>query len=328
MATLVTGAAGYIGSVTVESLRSEGNAVAALDDLSQGHRLALDPSIPFYQGDIGDEGLLATIIEKHSIDSCIHFAAFASVEESVKDPMAYFDNNVAKGMSLLRSLLKANVRQLIFSSSCAVYGDQQEVPIQEEAKKWPKNPYGWTKLFFEQMLDSYSRAYGLKFVALRYFNVAGASDRHGECHNPETHLIANVLQAAAGKRRDIAVYGTDYATPDGTAIRDYIHVCDLADGHILALEYLRNGGECEFLNLGTGIGHSVTEVIECARQVTGRKIATTMEGRRAGDPPELVAEPSRAKTILGWTPKRSDLQTILRTAWKWQLDHPHGYTAS
>ncbi len=328
MATLVTGAAGYIGSVTVESLRSKGNAVVALDDLSQGHRLALDPAIPFYDGDIGDEGLLATIIAKHSIDSCIHFAAFASVEESVKDPMVYFDNNVAKGMRLLQSLLNAHVRQLIFSSSCAVYGDQQEVPIQENAKKWPRNPYGWTKLFFEQVLDSYSKAYSLKFVALRYFNVAGASEKHGECHDPETHLIANVLQAASGKRTDIAIYGTDYATPDGTAIRDYIHVCDLADGHILALEYLRKGGESEFLNLGTGKGHSVMEVIECARKVTGRQIATKTEGRRAGDPPELVAEPSRAKTILGWTPKQSDLPTILRSAWQWQLGHPHGYTGS
>ena len=328
MATLVTGAAGYIGSVTIETLRSKGNAVVALDDLSQGHRLALDASIPFYEGDIGDEPLLATIAEKHAIDSCIHFAAYASVEESVKDPMAYFDNNVAKGMVLLRALLRANVRQVIFSSSCAVYGDQQEVPIHENAKKWPKNPYGWTKLLFEQVLDSYSRAYNLKFVALRYFNVAGASKTHGECHNPETHLIANVLQAASGKRQDIAVYGTDYPTPDGTAIRDYIHVCDLAEGHVLALEYLKRGGACEFLNLGTGKGHSVREVIECARQVTGRQITAKTEERRAGDPPELVAEPSKAKAILGWSPKRSDLPTILRSAWQWQLDHPRGYTAS
>lgn len=328
MATLVTGAAGYIGSVTVDSLAGKGQDVIALDDLSQGNRLALDPSIPFYQGDIGDERLLAAITEKHPIDSCIHFAAFASVGDSVRDPMAYYENNVAKGMTLVRSLLKANVRQMIFSSSCATYGDQQRVPIPEDAPKWPKNPYGWSKLFFEQVLESYAVAYNLRFVALRYFNVAGASERHGECHEPETHLIANVLQAALGKRKEISVFGNDYPTPDGTAIRDYIHVSDLAEGHILALEYLRKGGAPEFLNLGTGKGHSVMEVIECARKVTGHQIAVSIEARRQGDPPELVAEASKARRILGWSPTRSDLRTIIRSAWEWNSRHTDGYLAS
>jgi UDP-glucose 4-epimerase len=327
MAILVTGAAGYIGSVTVDSLLTRGNAVVALDDLSQGHRAALDPAVPFYQGDIGDESLVAAITKEQHIDACIHFAAFASVGDSVKHPMAYFENNVEKGMKLIRCLLNAGVRQIIFSSSCAIYGEQEEIPIGEDAKKWPTNPYGWSKLFFERILDSYAAAYDLKFVALRYFNVAGASEKHGEVHEPETHLIANVLQAAAGVRKDIAVFGNDYPTPDGTAIRDYIHVCDLAEGHILALEYLRKSGVSEFMNLGTGKGHSVMEVIECARAVTGRQIITSTEGRRPGDPPELVADSRKAKRILGWTPKRSDLQTIIRSAWEWSVRHPQGYAA-
>ena len=325
MAILVTGAAGYIGSVTVDGLLSRGYEVAALDNLSQGHRLALDLEVPFYEGDIGDEALLSAITTKHPIDSCIHFAAFASISDSVKDPMAYYENNVEKGIRLIRLLLKAGVRQVIFSSSCAVYGEQQKVPIPEDALKWPKNPYGWTKLFFEQLLESYDKAYGLKFVALRYFNVAGASEKRGECHDPETHLIANVLQAASGKRKEIEVFGNDYPTRDGTAIRDYIHVSDLAEGHVLALEYLKKGGASEFLNLGTGQGHSVQEVIECARGITGRTIAATIRARRPGDPPELVAEPKRAKAILGWSPSQSDLATIIRTAWVWGARHRNGY---
>lgn len=325
MAILVTGAAGYIGSVTVDSLLSRGNAVIALDDLSQGHRLALDPSIPFYQGDIGDAALLARIMKDHRIDACIHFAAFASVGDSVRDPKTYFENNVQKGIGLVNGLLSANVRRLVFSSSCAVYGEQKTVPIAEDVPLWPTNPYGWSKLIFERMLESYDAAYGLKFMALRYFNAAGASENRGEDHEPETHLIANVLQAALGKRKEVSVFGNDYPTPDGTAIRDYIHVSDLAEAHIQALEFLRRGGAAEFLNLGTGKGHSVMEVIECARKVTGRQIAASIEARRPGDPPELVAESSKARKILGWSPTRSDLQTIIRSAWEWNLRHPEGY---
>jgi UDP-glucose 4-epimerase len=325
MATLVTGAAGYIGSVTVDSLLARGDNVVALDDLSQGHRLALDPAVPFYHGDIGDELLLAKIATEHPIDSCIHFAAFASVGDSVRDPMAYFQNNVEKGLILLRQLLKAGVGRMIFSSSCAIYGEPREVPIQEGTGKWPKNPYGWSKLIFEQVLDSYGAAYGLKFVALRYFNVAGASEKRGEVHDPETHLIANVLRAASGEQEYIQVFGNTYPTPDGTAIRDYIHVSDLAEGHTLALQYLRNGGASEFLNLGAGKGHSVMEVIESARKITGKQIYVKIKAPRPGDPAELVADPSKARSVLGWSPARSDIQTIVGSAWEWKMNHRNGY---
>jgi len=328
MAILLTGGAGYIGSVTVEHLLSQGEAVVALDNLSQGHRLALGTIVPFYVGDIGDVALLARIIKEHRIESCIHFAALASVDDSVKNPMAYFENNIEKGMTLVRALLQAGVRNVVFSSSCAIYGEQKTIPIVEDAPKWPKNPYGWSKLFFERLLESYDSAYGLKFVALRYFNVAGASEKHGEVHEPETHLIANVLQAASGKRRDIAVFGDQYPTPDGTAIRDFVHVSDLAEGHALALQYLQRGGSSEFLNLGTGKGYSVREVIECARQVTAREITITVQEPRPGDPPVLIAEPSKARAVLGWSPTRSDLPTIIRSAWEWSLRNPNGYARS
>ena len=269
MAILVTGGAGYIGSVTVERLRAANEAVVVLDDLARGHRAALDAGLPFYQGRVGDYALIDRISREHKIDSCIHFAALAYVGESVEKPAAYFENNVEHGIILVRALMDAGVRHFVFSSTCATYGEPEELPIHENATQRPTNPYGWSKLIIERLLDSYSRAYALQFVALRYFNAAGATSRNGDHHEPESHLIPNVLAACAGENREISVFGNDYPTPDGTAIRDYIHVSDLADAHVRALNHLRTGGDPEFLNLGTGMGYSILEVINAARKVTG-----------------------------------------------------------
>jgi UDP-glucose 4-epimerase len=228
----------------------------------------------------------------------------------------------------LGHLLNAGVRRVVFSSTCASYGEPKQMPISEDCPQWPVNPYGWSKVFLERLLDSYDRAYGMKFVALRYFNAAGATERLGEHHDPESHLIPNILTAAAGDAPVVTVFGGKYPTPDGTAIRDYVHVSDLADAHVRALEYLRRGGNSEFLNLGTGHGYSVLEVIEAARQATGRKIAIRIEPPRAGDPPRLVADAAKAKTILGWEPVKSDLRSIISSAWEWRQRHPRGYSPS
>ena len=325
MAILVTGGAGYIGSVTVDYLLSRGEKVVVLDNLIRGHRQAVDAGIPFYQGDVGDKALLAQIACNHELESCIHFAALAYVGESVVEPKLYFENNVQKGIGLIGSLLQAGVRRFVFSSSCATYGEPEALPIKEDSRQWPTSPYGWSKLLLERLLNSYDLAYGLKFAALRYFNAAGATERRGEDHKPETHLIANVLQSASGKRSELSVFGNTYATPDGTAIRDYIHVSDLAEAHGLALEYLRRGGHSEFLNLGSGRGYSVLEVIECARQVTGKPIRIRMEPPRPGDSSVLIADATKAQNILRWTTRQSDLPTIVRSAWNWGLQRPGGY---
>ena len=327
MAILVTGGAGYIGSVTVERLRAKGEQVVVLDDLERGHRAALDTDIPLYRGKIGDRELVARIAREHDLESCIHFAALIEVGESVKDPAKYFENNVGDGISFMSALVRLGVRRLVFSSTAAAYGDPERIPITEESRKWPKNPYGWSKLFMEQLLDSYDTAYGLKFTALRYFNAAGATEKCGEDHRPESHLIPNVLSAALGLHPAIRVFGNNYPTPDGTPIRDYIHVIDLADAHILALEHLRCGGPSDFLNLGTGRGYSVLEVIQCAREITGKQIPVQMEPPRPGDPARLVADPSKAKSVLGWEPRMSDLPSIVRSAWQWRLRHQQGYAA-
>jgi UDP-glucose 4-epimerase len=328
MAILVTGGTGYIGSVTIERLIARGEQVVVLDDLAHGHRAALPAEIPFYSGKTGDRQLVARIAREHSLESCIHFAALIEVGESVLDPARYFENNVGDGIALLGELLRAGVRRLVFSSTAAAYGDPEQIPITEQSRKWPKNPYGWSKLFMERILDAYDTAYGMKFVALRYFNAAGATENCGEDHRPESHLIPNVLAAALGSEQVIRVFGNNYPTPDGTPIRDYIHVVDLADAHIRALEHLRSGGQSDFLNLGTGRGYSVLEVIECVRKVTGRDIPMRIEPPRAGDPARLIADPSRAKALLGWEPAVSDLHTIVRTAWDWRLRHPQGYEGS
>lgn len=324
MAILVTGGTGYIGSVTVERLLAKGEQVVVLDDLAHGHRAALPANIPFYQGSIGDRSLVAKITREHTLESCVHFAAMIEVGESVVQPARYFENNVAQGIALLGELVQAGLLRIVFSSTAAVYGDPEHVPLAETSRKWPNNPYGWSKLFMEQILDSYSTAYGLKFVALRYFNAAGATKTCGEDHHPESHLIPNVLSAALGQR-SIRVFGNNYPTPDGTPIRDYIHVADLADAHIRALAYLRAGGASDSLNLGTGHGYSVLEVIDCAREITGREIPVLIEPPRAGDSARLVADPSRAKALLSWEPSASDLRSIIRSAWDWRLLRPNGY---
>lgn len=321
MAILVTGGAGYIGSVTVEHLLAEGESVVILDNLSRGHRTALAPGIPFYQGNVGDRALLRRILGQHEIDSCIHFAALAYVGESVAEPARYFENNVEQGLALLGVLLEASVRRFVFSSSCAVYGEPERIPIPEDHPQRPTNPYGWSKFMLERALEWYDRAYDLKFVSLRYFNAAGATARHGEIHEPETHLIPNVLRAAEGRIPFVSIYGATYPTPDGTAIRDYIHVADLATAHLQALRYLRSGGRSECLNLGTGRGYSVLEVIETAQRITGRPIPAENAPPRPGDPSRLVADATRARLILGWEPVLSDLETIIRSAWQWQMSH-------
>lgn len=324
MAILVTGGAGYIGSVTVELLQRKGESVVVLDDLARGHRGSLGGGVPFYQGKVGDRILVERITKEHEINSCIHFAALAYVGESVENPAMYFENNVEQGVAFVGCLVKAGIRRIVFSSTAATYGEPKRIPIEEDDSQWPTNPYGWSKLFMERLLASYDRAYGLKFVALRYFNAAGATERSGEHHDPETHLIPNVLAAAADSSRHISVFGDNYPTPDGTPIRDYVHVSDLANAHILALDHLKHGGNSQFLNLGTGEGYSVFQVIESARKATGKTIRTKIEAPRAGDPARLVANGAKAKQVLGWTPE-SGLEAIIRSAWEWKLRHPRGY---
>ena len=325
MALLVTGGAGYIGSVTVELLREAGTAVVVLDNLSRGHRSAVSPDVPFYQGNIDDHSLVTRLVREHEVDACIHFAAYAYVGESVSEPSLYFDNNVRQGIALLDSLRVAGVRKLVFSSSCATYGEPQSIPISESHPQWPANPYGWSKLVLERALEAYDRAYQFRFISLRYFNAAGATADHGEDHRPETHLIPLVLAAARGAIGHATVFGSDYPTPDGTAIRDYIHVVDLGKAHILALGHLTRGGPSEFMNLGTGRGYSVLEVISATRAVTGLPIETRVEPRRPGDPSRLVADCGKANNVLGWQPAYTDIASIIGSAWEWSQGHPMGY---
>jgi UDP-glucose 4-epimerase len=317
MTILITGGAGYIGSVTTELLRARGEQVVVLDNLSRGYRDAVTSEIPFYEGNVGDRDLVARITREHDIDACIHFAAFAYVGESVTEPALYYENNVAQGINLLSALVKAGVRRFVFSSTCATYGEPQQIPIDETHPQLPANPYGWSKLFVERILADYDRAYDLRFVALRYFNASGASPDRGERHDPETHLIPLVLKAAQKKLDHVTVFGDDYPTEDGTCVRDYIHVSDLGDAHALALDYLRNGGPSTAINLGNGQGYSVLEVINAARDVTQREIPIEIEGRRAGDPSHLVADSSKARSVLGWKPQHADLATIISSAWDW-----------
>lgn len=329
MAILVTGGCGYIGSVTIELLQAQGEAIVVLDNLSRGHRAAIASGTAFYQGDVGDRALVEAIAREHDIESCIHFAAFAYVGESVESPALYYKNNVEQGIALFDTLVKVGVRRVVFSSTCSTYGEVGAGKISETDSQQPTNPYGWSKLFIERLLQSFDLAYGLKFVALRYFNAAGATKQHGERHDPETHLIPNVLAAAQGDIPYVSVFGNDYPTPDGTPIRDYIHVADLGDAHIRALEHLRSGKGSDFFNLGNSRGFSVLEVIEAAREVTGLAIAHKVEPARAGDPSHLVAEAEKARRILGWQPHYTDLAEIIRTAWEWKLlSSEGGYPSS
>ena len=324
MAILVTGGAGYIGSATVEFLAQSGETVVVLDNLVYGHRAAIDKTIPFYKGNVGDADLVKQIVGVHKINSCIHFAAFAYVGESVTNPAKYFENNTEQTNKLLNSLIETDVRNFIFSSTCATYGDPVRIPMDETHPQNPVNPYGWSKFMSERIMESYAAAYGLNFVALRYFNAAGATEKCGEFHDPETHLIPNILKAADGEIPFISVFGGDYDTPDGTCIRDYIHVTDLADAHRRALRFLA-GGNSTKINLGNGKGFSVLEVIEAARRITGKNIEVKIEPRRAGDPARLIADATKAREMLGWQPQFTEIEKIIETAWNWKKLHPNGY---
>ncbi|ANV84259.1 UDP-glucose 4-epimerase GalE [Picosynechococcus sp. PCC 7003] len=318
---LVTGGAGYIGSQAVLSLQRRGYRVIVLDNLVYGHRdlVASVLKTELIVGDTGDRPLLDQIFADHKIDAVMHFAAYAYVGESVTAPAKYYRNNLVGTLTLLEAMIAAGVKQFVFSSTCATYGEPSEIPIPEAHPQNPINPYGMSKLMVEKMLWDFDRAYGLRSVMFRYFNAAGADPEGnlGEDHNPETHLIPLVLFAALGKRDSISIFGTDYPTPDGTCIRDYIHVSDLADAHVLGLEYLLQGGATDAFNLGNGNGFSVKEVIEAARKITGRNIKAIATDRRPGDPPSLVGSSAKARTILGWQPQYADLETILQHAWHW-----------
>jgi UDP-glucose 4-epimerase len=325
MGVLVTGGAGYIGSVAVEDLVNRGEDVVVLDNLVYGHREAVADNVPFYEGSIGDKELIKKIIDKHPIDACMHYSAYAYVGESVEQPAKYYENNFVETLHLLDALRDSGVNRFIFSSTCATYGVPQRIPIDEKHPQWPINPYGWSKLMVERALADYDHAYGSKYVALRYFNAAGASQRCGEDHDPETHLIPLVLKAAMGKIPKVSIFGTDYDTPDGTAVRDYIHISDLSSAHLLALDHLRAGKDSQFINLGNGNGYSVKEVIDTARKVTGRDIPVENATRRAGDPPQLVGDSRKAREVLGWKPAFPELERIIESAWYWHESHPDGY---
>jgi UDP-glucose 4-epimerase len=325
MRILVTGGAGYIGSHAARFLDRAGHEVWVYDNLSRGHRAAVLPG-RLIEGELADQSRLADAMRQRKIDAVMHFAAFALVGESVADPAMYYRNNVLGSLSLLDAMRGAGVARIVFSSTTATYGAPNRIPIREDEPQLPINPYGFTKLAIEHALADYAAAYGFAYAALRYFNAAGASPDGdlGEDHDPESHLIPIVLQVALGQRERITIFGNDYPTPDGTCIRDYVHVDDLADAHLRALERLEPGkGLC--VNLGTGRGHSVREVIEACRRVTGHSIPETHGQRRPGDPPELVADASLAAKVLGWQPQLGDLTEIVSTAWRWHSTHPRGY---
>jgi UDP-arabinose 4-epimerase len=319
---LVTGGAGYIGSHACKALAKAGYEPVAYDNLIYGHKEAVRWG-PFVEGDIGDRAKVAETIRRHNIGAVMHFAAFAYVGESVEKPDKYFQNNVVNSLSLFDAMRDTGVKEIVFSSTCATYGLPETMPIREDTPQLPVNPYGETKLMIEKALHWYGVAYGIRHVALRYFNAAGADPdgEIGEMHDPETHLIPLILDAAAGRRANIGIFGTDYPTRDGSAIRDYIHVQDLADAHIRAQQYLAKGGESVAINLGTGNGHSVREMIEAARRITGKEIPTKESPRRAGDPPVLVADSRLAKDKLGWVPAMDSLEKIIGTAWTWHQKH-------
>lgn len=326
MAVLVTGGAGYIGSHAVAALLEKGEQVVVVDNLYQGHREAVLGG-KLYEGDLRDADFLARVFQENEIDGVIHFAANSLVGESMKDPGKYYHNNVYGTLCLLEQMQKAGVSRIVFSSTAATYGEPERVPIDEYDRTVPTNAYGETKLAMEKMIRWFDVAHGIKFISLRYFNAAGAhsSGKIGEDHDPETHIIPLVLQVALGQREFISVFGDDYPTDDGTCIRDYIHVSDLADAHILALDRLRDGGDSAIYNLGSGNGYSVKQVIDVSRQLTGHAIPAKIEPRRAGDPAVLIASSARARSELGWAPRREKLEDIIGSAWGWHQQHPNGY---
>jgi UDP-glucose 4-epimerase len=321
MKILVVGGAGYIGSVCAELLLDAGHTVSIFDNLSEGHRVAIDPRAEFIECDLEDRQSVERLLVRRQPDAVMHFAANALVGESMQNPSKYFRNNVANGLNLLDAMLEAGVQKLIFSSTCAIFGPPDRVPIDETMPTRPINPYGESKLAFEKILRWYDQIHGLKFVSLRYFNAAGASEKFGEDHRVETHLIPNVLKVALGEKPAVEIFGTDYETPDGTCIRDYIHIIDLAQAHILAL----GASKSEFYNLGTGGGSSVREVIDACRKVTGSKIDIVEKPRRLGDPPRLIASSEKIERELGWKPQFQSLDAIIESAWKWHQKFPRGY---
>src|SRR5438309_1470343 len=321
MHILVVGGAGYIGSVCAELLLNEGHQVAILDNLADGHRAAVDRRAHFVEADLSDRDGIAQAVARLRPDAVMHFAASALVGESMRDPSKYFRNNVANGLNLLDAMVAANVRQIVFSSSCATFGLPEALPIDESSPQRPINPYGESKLAFEKILRWYDQIHGVRSVSLRYFNAAGASEKFGEDHRCETHLIPNVLKVVLGHQSHVEVFGTDYDTPDGTCIRDYIHILDLARAHILAL----GTSATEFYNLGTGGGSSVRQVIDACRKMTGKDIPVIEKPRRFGDPPPLIAASEKIKRELGWRPRLQGLQSIVASAWKWHQQFPNGY---
>lgn len=327
MTIMVLGGAGYIGSHTVYALIERGEDVVIVDNLETGHIEAVHEKARFYQGDIRDRAFIDSVFDKEQIDAVIHFAANSLVGESMTDPLKYYDNNVNGTKVLLQSMVAHNIKRIVFSSTAATYGEPDRVPILETDRTEPTNTYGETKLSMEKMFKWTDVAHGVKYVSLRYFNACGAheSGQIGEAHSPETHLIPLVLQVPLGQRETINIYGDDYPTEDGTCIRDYIHVTDLAQAHILAVEYLMNGNDSNVFNLGNGVGFSVKEVIEVARKVTGHAIPAVISERRAGDPARLIASSDKAREVLNWQPAHADLEEIIASAWKWHSTHPKGY---
>lgn len=321
MNVFVTGGAGYIGSICVEELLNAGHQVTVFDNLSEGHRAAVDPRAHFVRGCLSDATHVGTALKDSGASAIMHFAASALVGESMTNPGKYFGNNVASGLNLLNAAVQCRVQKFVFSSTCATYGPPERVPMTEDLPQRPINPYGESKLMFEKMLMWYEQLHQLEFVAFRYFNAAGASAKFGEHHRIETHLIPNVLKVALGQAERCEIYGTDYSTPDGTCIRDYIHIIDLAQAHMLGL----GAGKRGFYNLGNGDGYSVREVISACERLTGRKIPAVEKPRRAGDPPRLVAGANKAMTELGWQPRFPKLDDIVATAWEWHRTHPLGY---
>ncbi|WP_413476165.1 UDP-glucose 4-epimerase GalE [Latilactobacillus fuchuensis] len=327
MSILVLGGAGYIGSHTVDQLVNQGFDVAVVDSLITGHRAAVNTQARFYEGDIRDKAFMRTVFDQEDVEGVIHFAAFSIVPESMKAPLKYFDNNTYGMTALLEVMTEFDVKKIVFSSTTATYGEPKTIPIKETDPQIPTNPYGESKLMMETMMRWADIAYGIKFVALRYFNVAGAKadGSIGEDHHPETHLLPIVLQVAAGDRAELSIFGDDYDTPDGTNVRDYVHVLDLADAHILAFKYLAAGNGSNAFNLGSSTGFSNMEIVKAARKVTGKAIPTQIAPRRAGDPSTLIAASDKARGTLGWQPKYDNIEAIIETAWNWHLSHPNGY---
>ena len=327
MNVVVVGGAGYIGSHCVRQLAEAGHRAVVLDSLVYGHRAAVALEIPFYEAELGDEKAVGEILDKEQIEVVMHFAAYAYVGESVTDPLKYYFNNSVATLHLLRAMLDHNVKKFVFSSTCATFGDVEKLPIVETTPQFPINPYGQTKLDVEHALKNIAHAHALSFAAFRYFNAAGAAKDGsiGEDHNPETHLIPLVFDAATGKRENVQIFGTDYPTPDGTCLRDYVHVDDLSRAHIAVFDQLNEPGAALFYNLGTGTPTSVREVIAAVEQVTGKKVPVVEKPRRAGDPPALYADATKAKTELGWQVEYPTILPIVQSAWNWHRSHPDGY---